>query len=457
MAASAFSADQLDPEKREKHIKKAKKLIAATFASTKFAGSPVVAVSAKPPSDELSTLSPSIEELKQTLLNAVELRDNNYSTLVPFLFYIDHCFAIRGQGTILTGTVARGRLQVGDVLELPALKQQRKVKSMQIFRRNVTSCQQGDRVGICITQLEAGNIERGLAAAPGSIPTFAGAIISVDKVRFYPGEVKSMSKMHVIVGHHTVMAKLTFFGSPRQVYSSANSSQKINQKPSLKTSLGQLSIENSHSFDFDEEYVYQDELYGAEGRPASDEGGICATSSAVGTINNASSSNAEDLPVHYGPQWAYAHFEEPVTAPSDSLIIGARLDADLNTSSCRIALSGHIVATLDPGDPSQLQRLKIYKLKCREGSIERIESDGCTAVCRGMFSKDSDLSRFVGMAVKGPQGEVGTLEGSFGKSGKFKVRFTQGLMQSLEKGQLGTIVLEFKRYIFDTDKRRIAQ
>lgn len=42
----------------------------------------------------------------------------------PFKFSIDHCFAIRGQGTVLTGTVLSGKAQVGDVLELPELKVQ---------------------------------------------------------------------------------------------------------------------------------------------------------------------------------------------------------------------------------------------------------------------------------------------------------------------------------------------
>lgn len=40
----------------------------------------------------------------------------------PFKFAIDHCFAIRGQGTVLTGTALSGTAKVGDALELPELK-----------------------------------------------------------------------------------------------------------------------------------------------------------------------------------------------------------------------------------------------------------------------------------------------------------------------------------------------
>jgi len=59
-------------------------------------------------------------------------------------------------------------MRVNDVLELPDLKLQRKVKGMQMFRAPVAACGQGDRVGICVTQVEAKLIERGVACSPGA-------------------------------------------------------------------------------------------------------------------------------------------------------------------------------------------------------------------------------------------------------------------------------------------------
>jgi hypothetical protein len=40
--------------------------------------------------------------------------------------------------------------------------------------------------------------------------------------------------------------------------------------------------------------------------------------------------------------------------------------------------------------------LPVYKVKQREGTVERVEADGCTAVCRGMFQKETDLTLFAG-------------------------------------------------------------
>lgn len=50
------------------------------------------------------------------------------------------------------------------MVELPELKQEKKVKSMQMFKKAAQRAVQGDRVGICLTQLDAKLVERGLLA-----------------------------------------------------------------------------------------------------------------------------------------------------------------------------------------------------------------------------------------------------------------------------------------------------
>ena len=54
-----------------------------------------------------------------------------------FLYAIDHCFQIKGQGTVMTGTVLSGQVKVGDTVELPMLRVEKKIKSMQMFRKPV--------------------------------------------------------------------------------------------------------------------------------------------------------------------------------------------------------------------------------------------------------------------------------------------------------------------------------
>ena len=72
----------------------------------------------------------------------------NRSTEGAFVFAVDHCFALKGKGVILTGTCLQGRLAVGDNLEIPALKEVRKVKSMQMFKKPVDCVKQGRCYGL---------------------------------------------------------------------------------------------------------------------------------------------------------------------------------------------------------------------------------------------------------------------------------------------------------------------
>lgn len=142
-------ADQFPAEKQERYCRKAQKLVAATLTATKFAGCPIVPVAARPGAGgapvsggEADAAPIGVQQLVNTLLQRVQLRQpttagngsGRAAATEPFLFFIDHCFAIKGQGTVMTGTVMRGSVRVGDPIELPELRVQKKVKSMQMFR-----------------------------------------------------------------------------------------------------------------------------------------------------------------------------------------------------------------------------------------------------------------------------------------------------------------------------------
>ena len=59
-----------------------------------------------------------------------------------------------------------------------------------------------------------------------------------------------------------------------------------------------------------------------------------------------------------------------------------------------------------------------------------------------------------------PGGQEGRIEGGFGKTGKFRVRFPGGAPQlhsSSASAPAARVLLRFKRFLFDPDKRRMAQ
>jgi selenocysteine-specific elongation factor len=92
------------------------KKISRTLESTRFAGAPIVAVAAKPggpdaPDAEGAALG--VDKLIEVLNQQVFVPER--SSDGAFIFSVDHCFPIRGQGTVMTGTVLTGSVAVNDV------------------------------------------------------------------------------------------------------------------------------------------------------------------------------------------------------------------------------------------------------------------------------------------------------------------------------------------------------
>ncbi|XP_048856282.1 selenocysteine-specific elongation factor [Brienomyrus brachyistius] len=438
--------DLLAPEKRQAVIDKMTKRMHKTLESTRFKDVPVIAVAAKPGGPEAAeTEQPQgISTLIELLKSQTYLPRRDPSG--PLLMAVDHCFSIRGQGTVMTGTVLQGALSLNDMVEIPALKVTRKVKSIQMFRRPVSRAIQGDRVGVCVTQFDPKLLERGLVSSPGSLHTLHAAIVSVRKIGYFRGTLATRSKFHISVGHETVMARASFFGLP-----SSSSTSEPSGPQSQETGL--LPDPTETSFDFEREYLFQEEY----------------------TLGKLGASTHPE-------QWTLLEFEKPVTCPALCLVIGSKLDTDIHANTCRLAFHGRLLEGFEDKGyaESALPRLWLYKTKQREGQVERV-TDDYTVIGRNLFKKETNLQLFVGLKVALSTGETGIIEGGFGQSGKFKIRVPEGLraetkqlLSSSKKKAKGgskaepskedeakadsqpvSIYLTFKRYVFDPHKKMI--
>jgi selenocysteine-specific translation elongation factor len=92
--------------------------------------------------------------------------------------------------------VLHGNVSVNDTIEIPSLKSSGQVKSMQMFHKPVNRAIQGDRVGICVKQINSHDLERGFACTVGTVPTIENAIVAVHKIKYYKNAVKTKSKFH---------------------------------------------------------------------------------------------------------------------------------------------------------------------------------------------------------------------------------------------------------------------
>jgi elongation factor Tu len=105
----------------------------------------------------------------------------------PFLMSVEDVFTITGRGTVATGRIERGRVKVGDAIEIVGIQDTKKsvVTGIEMFRKIMDEAQAGDNVGILLRGIEKDQVERGqVIVAPGSIQPhkkFKGQVYILNK------------------------------------------------------------------------------------------------------------------------------------------------------------------------------------------------------------------------------------------------------------------------------------
>lgn len=111
-----------------------------------------------------------ISELKTALLDACHQAQASRALLIdsPFRMAIDRAFSMEGHGTIVTGSVSSGTLNVGDTLEIQPGQVTARVKSLQNYDQETEVVHQGQRAAINLTGIDLREVQRGHElSAPG--------------------------------------------------------------------------------------------------------------------------------------------------------------------------------------------------------------------------------------------------------------------------------------------------
>jgi elongation factor Tu len=91
---------------------------------------------------------------------------------LPFLMPIEDVFSIKGRGTVVTGSVARGVAKKGDEVDIVGLGETRRtvITGTEMFHKELVDVRAGDNAGILLRGIDRDEVERGqVLAAPGSI------------------------------------------------------------------------------------------------------------------------------------------------------------------------------------------------------------------------------------------------------------------------------------------------
>ena len=111
-----------------------------------------------------------IEELMDALDSYIPMPERDVD--LPFLMSVEDVFSIKGRGTVATGRIERGKVKVGEEVEIVGLidTQKTTVTGVEMFNKILDSGQAGDNVGCLLRGVKKDEVERGqVLAAPKSI------------------------------------------------------------------------------------------------------------------------------------------------------------------------------------------------------------------------------------------------------------------------------------------------
>lgn len=162
----------------------------ALLAVEALTANPAIKLGEDPWVDKVLALMDSVDEYIPTPERDVDK---------PFLMAVEDVFSITGRGTVATGRIERGKVKVGDVVELVGIRDTRNttVTGIEMFKKSLEEGMAGDNAGLLLRGIQKEDVERGMVLAkPGSITPhtqFEGEVYILTekeggrKTPFFPG------------------------------------------------------------------------------------------------------------------------------------------------------------------------------------------------------------------------------------------------------------------------------
>lgn len=193
-------SDLVEPDWLELVQEEVRNLVADTF----LADAPIVASSSK--------TGAGLEELKAAVLSAAEIAaaSNRQARVnAPFKMAIDRAFTIEGHGTVVTGSVSSGSINVGDSLEIQPGSIPVRVRSVENHDQSADHVQRGQRGAINLTGINLDAVQRGHElCAPGHLEASQLMTIEVFQLATALKPFKSNKKVRFHIGTAELLGTL---------------------------------------------------------------------------------------------------------------------------------------------------------------------------------------------------------------------------------------------------------
>ncbi len=150
-----------------------------------------------------------IEEVRAALTWALA---GDERVLEPnWLLPIDRIFSAKGHGLVVTGTLARGKVSVGDPIEIQPMGLRSKVRGLQSHGETLETAQRGMRVAVNLAGIDRDQLDRGaLMGTPGTVFATERIRVQVDWLEL----PKPGSRVRISLGSDEVMARVRLSESP---------------------------------------------------------------------------------------------------------------------------------------------------------------------------------------------------------------------------------------------------
>jgi elongation factor Tu len=161
--------DQLDDEDREEMLELVEMEVRELLTSYDFPGddTPIIAGSAYQALEEAKAgaLGKWADKIIE-LMDAVDayIPEPIRETDKDFLMPIEDIFSIQGRGTVVTGKIERGKVCIGDQIEIVGIKdvQTTTVTGVEMFRKEMDCGEAGDNCGVLIRGIDKNDVQRGM-------------------------------------------------------------------------------------------------------------------------------------------------------------------------------------------------------------------------------------------------------------------------------------------------------
>ncbi len=188
--------DMVDPE----WVDMVREDVAAQTAGTFLEGKPVHAVSART-GEGLAALKENLRELVR--------QASEKNLRAPFRLPIDRVFSVDGFGTVVTGTLIEGAIQVGDPAEVLPTGFTARVRNLQVHGADVPAAFAGQRVAVNLAGTKKSDLTRGdTIAKPGSVRKSLMLDVKLQNLKNSQRTILTGSQVHLYHGSSVRLSKV---------------------------------------------------------------------------------------------------------------------------------------------------------------------------------------------------------------------------------------------------------